>query len=100
MARTVTRTSIIAFWHLSTLFPFHFRCRGISHEKLAQYDEAIKDFTRVIELDPHNINAFFNRGSAHDSNGAYQLAVKDYTAALSLEQNAPKAGQQCKLDGF
>jgi hypothetical protein len=33
------------------------------------------DFTRVLELDPSNANAYFNRGSTHDSIGAYDRAI-------------------------
>ena len=35
--------------------------RGISYDKLGQFEEAIADFTRVLELDPSNVNAYFNR---------------------------------------
>ena len=35
--------------------------RGISFDKLGQFEEAIADFTRVLELDPSNVNAYFNR---------------------------------------
>ena len=36
-------------------------CRGISFDKLGQFEEAIADFTRVLELDSSNVNAYFNR---------------------------------------
>ena len=35
--------------------------RGISFDKLGQFEEAVADFTRVLELDPSNVNAYFNR---------------------------------------
>jgi hypothetical protein len=30
-----------------------------------QFERAVSDFTRVIELDSGNANAYFNRGSAY-----------------------------------
>ena len=36
--------------------------------------QAIADFTKVLELDSTNANAYFNRGSTHDSIGAYDKA--------------------------
>ena len=63
-------------------------CRGISYDKLGQFEDAIADFTRVLELDPTNVNAFFNRGSAYDSLGQYEKAVADYTRALDLDSSA------------
>ena len=42
---------------LSSFAPY----RGISFDKLGQFAEAIADFTRVLELDPSNVNAYFNR---------------------------------------
>ena len=59
--------------------------RGISYERLAHYNEAIKDFTRVIEIDPDNANAYFNRGCCYDSIGELDLAISDYSVALELD---------------
>jgi tetratricopeptide (TPR) repeat protein len=41
----------------------------------------------VIEEDPLNANAYFNRGATHDSIGAYDKAVADYSRALEIDQN-------------
>ena len=59
--------------------------RGISYERMGQYKEAIKDFTRVIEIDPDNANAYFNRGCCYDSVGELDLAISDYSVALELD---------------
>lgn len=87
--------------------------RGISHDKLGNWDAAIADFSRVLELDPvcsaacpvhplcarcigltravcgtmqSNANAYFNRGSTYDSSGMYDKAIADYTKALELDR--------------
>jgi tetratricopeptide (TPR) repeat protein len=49
------------------------------------------DFTRVLELDASNANAYFNRGSTHDSLGAYDKAISDYSRALDLDRQAQQA---------
>lgn len=49
------------------------------------FAEAVADFTRVLEVEPQNVNAFFNRGSAYDSLGDFELAVSDYMHALDLD---------------
>ena len=49
------------------------------------YKEAIKDFTMVIQIDPENANAFFNRGCCYDSVGELDLAISDYSVALELD---------------
>ena len=69
-----------------------FHNRGISYDKKGQYEAAIADFTRVLELDATNANAFFNRGSTHDSIGAYDKAIADYTRALDLDRQLGGGG--------
>ena len=64
--------------------------RGISHERLGAYDQAIVDFTEVIALDPDNANAYFNRGCCYDSVGELDLAISDYSVALELDMKIPK----------
>lgn len=49
------------------------------------YKEAIRDFTRVIEIDADNANAYFNRGCCYDSVGELDLAISDYSVALELD---------------
>ena len=55
------------------------------------------DFTRVIEIDPDNANAYFNRGCCYDSIGELDLAISDYSVALELDMrnggNTEKEGE-------
>ena len=55
------------------------------------YQEAIGDFTKVLELDSGNANAYFNRASTFDSQGAVAQAIADYTRALELDAGGGKA---------
>jgi Flp pilus assembly protein TadD len=52
---------------------------------LSQYQDAIKDFSKVIAIDPANANAYFNRGCCYDTIGELDLAISDYSVALELD---------------
>ena len=39
----------------------------------------------MIEIDPENANAYFNRGCCYDSVGELDLAISDYSVALELD---------------
>ena len=39
----------------------------------------------MIEIDPENANAYFNRGCCFDSVGELDLAISDYSVALELD---------------
>ena len=61
-----------------------FNNRGVAHVKIADFDKAITDFTKVIALDPSDAQAFFNRGVAHEELGENEQATVDYTKAIEL----------------
>jgi tetratricopeptide (TPR) repeat protein len=60
-------------------------CRGISYDKLGHFDAAIQDFNRVLQLEPNNSVAYFNRGSTYDSLGMHDAAIADFSKALELD---------------
>ena len=52
-----------------------------------KWDEAIESFTRVIEQDPNDFQAYNNRGFAYQGKGEYDHAIKDYDKVIELEPN-------------
>lgn len=84
--------------------------RGISYDKLGEFEKAISDFTTgagcssralrtahcphprfvaaVLELDATNAHAYFSRGSTHDSMGAYDQ-VRRVRARLHTQKACP-----------
>ena len=54
-------------------------CRG-------NYKEAIKDYTRALEIDPALENTHYNRGIAKSNLKVYDEVVEDYTKELELNQ--------------
>ena len=59
--------------------------RGNTYCKLKQYQLAIKDFTKVIRMEPANAEALFDRAITYMQMGEYQLAVDDYDSFISLK---------------
>ena len=65
--------------------------RGAAHSFLGEYDDAIDDYTRAIQLDPVFALAYRNRGSSHAHKGEWEEAVSDYTTAIHLDHNDAKS---------
>jgi tetratricopeptide (TPR) repeat protein len=64
----------------------------LAYLRQGNFDQAINDFSKTIELDPGYKFAYFNRGNANydramerDSSGWYSNAIVDYTSALKLD---------------
>ena len=64
--------------------------RGVANKVLEKYSEAIADFTKVIELDPKNALAYYNRGAAKFALNKYSEAMADYTKAIELDPKDAK----------
>jgi len=57
----------------------------------SQYDMAISECTKAIQLDPHLYIAYINRASAHSMKGQYDLVINDCNLAIQLELDLPLA---------
>ncbi len=55
-----------------------------------QYDQAILDYNKAIEIDPRFAQAYSNRGNAYGRKGLYDKAIIDYTKAIEI---SPKFGK-------
>ena len=57
------------------------------NEKLdrKQYKEAIKDYTKTIELNKTFVAAYYNRGLAKNYLKDYKGAIEDYTKTIELD---------------
>ena len=58
--------------------------RGISKDDLKDYEGAIADFTKAIELDPDFATYYSNRGKDKIILKDYTGAIADYTKAIEL----------------
>jgi len=59
--------------------------RGVSWQALREYDNAIKDFSQAIKLEPDNSSFFTLRGEAHYMKHLYDAALSDLTEAIRLD---------------
>ena len=58
--------------------------RGLQRVKEKLYQEAIADFTQVINLDPNLAEAYVARSSIRYATGDPQAAIQDYQKAADL----------------
>lgn len=56
-------------------------------DNFKKYDEAVKLFTQVLQVNPQFVYAVCNRGVAYEYLGNYVAARKDYEEALKLSTN-------------
>ena len=59
--------------------------RGNTKIFLSRYRDAIIDYNKAIEIDPHNPYLFFWRGFALEAMQEYQQASKDLSISLKLD---------------
>ena len=65
---------------------FYFN-QGIAYIDKAQYDLAISDFNKALDINPRDAEAYCNRGIAYREKGQYDQAISDYTKAIELNPN-------------
>ena len=61
--------------------------RAITKMKLEDYNGAISDFNKAIELDPNNAGAYMNRGNTKIKLKDFYGAISDYTKVIELNPN-------------
>lgn len=58
--------------------------KGLELHRDGRYDEAIKEFTRIVRSRPELPEAYMFRGIALSSSGRFGEAIEDFTRALGL----------------
>lgn len=58
--------------------------RGAAHLLLQNFDDALRDFNRAIELKPDYADAYSNRGLVHYAQAEYIEAIADYDRAIAI----------------
>ena len=64
---------------------------GCTHTANGDYDRAITDFTKAIQLDPDFAEAYNNRGDAYIGKGDYDRAIAELNRAIKLKPTLVKA---------
>src|SRR5438876_105717 len=79
--------ALFAFFLVTTLVPLcadAYIGRGITHSLKREYDRAIADYDRGIQLDPKDAENFLQRGRTYCDMGEHEKALADFTEALRL----------------
>jgi tetratricopeptide (TPR) repeat protein len=58
--------------------------RALVYNRVGDYQSALTDLNRAIEILPVLINAFYNRGATYANLGIYNLALADFNKELQL----------------
>lgn len=61
-----------------------------AYEEAEQFKEAIRDYSRAIEIDPKDtgwVGAYFYRARVYSKLGDYRQAIRDYDKAIQLHPN-------------
>ena len=58
--------------------------RGVAYAREGQYDQAISDFNKALEINPRDANAYNNRGVAYARKDQYDQAISDFNKALEI----------------
>jgi tetratricopeptide (TPR) repeat protein len=62
-----------------------FNNRGYSYMLLKDYEAALKDYNKAIELEPYYASYRFNRAYLYQDNGKNKEAIEDYNVVIELE---------------
>ena len=68
-----------------------FFSHGNTHFRMQQYDDAIVDYTRAIDIDSAFVQAYFYRGATYDTVQRYDKAIADYTRAIEIDSTYAEA---------
>lgn len=63
---------------------------------MEEHDQAIKDFGRVIELEPQHVDAYFRRALSLKISKKFPEAVADFDKAETLNPGNPKIAENFK----
>ena len=70
---------------------FIFGQQGWEQAEKGNYGEAIRYFTKAIDLNPMDAEAYYSRGTAYSHKGQYDQAISDFNKALEINPNDAKA---------
>jgi tetratricopeptide (TPR) repeat protein len=53
-------------------------------EKVEQFDQTISKWTKALEIDPEDADAYYNRGLTYNVMGEWDQAISDFTKSLEI----------------
>lgn len=67
--------------------------KGLVHNKIHEYQDAIECFDKVIEIKPEHVKAYANRGNSNANLCQYNTAIKDYKKAAELNPSSTEKAE-------
>ncbi len=85
-------TSALGYWHRAVC-QMQMNSYQVSSGKDVKLQEAgvLADFSKALEINPHNPYLYYDRANLYASQGQYEKAIKDYTQALKLDERLAEA---------
>ena len=68
-----------------------FAARGEAYSEIGQYDQAILNYNKTLEINPRYVEAYYNRGNAYRKKDLLDQAILDYTKALEIKPEYAEA---------
>ena len=65
--------------------------RGMAYDKEGQYDQAILDYNKALNINPRYAEAYNNRGVIYRKKGQLDRAISDYNKALKINPRDAEA---------
>ena len=65
--------------------------RGLAYDSKGDYDRALEDFSKAIELEPDYADSYNNCGVIYSRKGDYDRALEDFSKAIELEPDYANA---------
>ncbi len=84
------RDSVTLFNHTLNVTNGNYRAyniRGVAYADLANYKQAIADYSKAIEIEPGFPDAYYNRGKDYAVLGNHRQAIEDYSRAIRIKPN-------------
>ncbi|MCK4788916.1 MAG: tetratricopeptide repeat protein [Desulfobacteraceae bacterium] len=66
----------------------------------AKYDQAISDYTKAIEMNPHEAKLYYNRGVAYYGKRWFDQAISDYGKAIEIDPDCASAYNNRAVGGM
>jgi hypothetical protein len=61
--------------------------RANTHSEFGRFQDAIENYSQILQIDSSNADAYFQRGVARSNLGDYRGAIEDYTQIIQRHSN-------------